>query len=223
MYLMFLLGVVVASESGVDFSKPTAMFIHELLNLSPDCEVFDIKFACLSGSIALFDALNFVKSAPKGTLAAIVLSDISRYEPKTSAELTQGAGSVAIIVGENPELISLNNNEVINLVQGKADFYRPVHSFYSIVHGKESVENYLLMFEKTMFNFLKQINYDLRKFPNALLFHSPYPALPIKASKLLQKHSIINDDNLLRNILGVCLSLNLKIRQLSLWISLSQI
>ena len=49
---------IVGTESGVDHSKPAAIFIHELLGLPSTCRTYEVKHACFGGTAALLTAMD---------------------------------------------------------------------------------------------------------------------------------------------------------------------
>lgn len=107
--------VITCSESGIDFGKSMSTYIHEYLGLNRNCRMFELKQACYSGTAGFQMALNFVLSQTSpGGKALIVATDISRFtvaeggealsEDWSFAEPSGGAGSVAILVSDQPHI-----------------------------------------------------------------------------------------------------------------------
>ena len=48
--------LLVATETGVDHSKPVSIFVHDLLGIGPRCRVYELKHACYAGTAALMTA-----------------------------------------------------------------------------------------------------------------------------------------------------------------------
>ena len=72
--------LVVATETGVDHSKPVGIFVHELVGVGPHCRVYEVKHACYGGTAALMTAADWVRAkrtAPRRAL--VVAADIARY------------------------------------------------------------------------------------------------------------------------------------------------
>jgi hydroxymethylglutaryl-CoA synthase len=91
--------LLVATETGVDHSKPVSIFVHDLLGIGPRCRVYELKHACYAGTAALMTAADWVRAAPGHTRQALVIAaDIARYEIGSPGEPTQGAGAVAMLV-----------------------------------------------------------------------------------------------------------------------------
>lgn len=102
--------VIAGTESGLDFGKSISTYIHAHLGLSRRCRLFEIKQACYGGTAALQMAVNFVASqASPGAKALVIATDIARAAAKnTYAEPSQGATAIAMLVGEQPEILELD-------------------------------------------------------------------------------------------------------------------
>ena len=72
--------------------------------LARACEVPEFKHACLGGVYAVKGAVRYLATDGRGKKAIVVCGDIAEYERGSSGEQTQGAGTVAILLEENPKL-----------------------------------------------------------------------------------------------------------------------
>lgn len=187
--------VVVGTESAMDSAKPMAAYLHELLDLPPNCEAFDVKFACVAGTYALLDALRFARST--GRKALVVTTDISIYGPTAgSAEFTQGAGAVAMLVSTRPDLMVINPDETGTHTKDEPDFYRPFGRLEAVVNGKYSVDCYLRSLA-AVDDYCKLTGANLfssgdpKGGVKTMIFHVPYPGLPKKAlDRILATHCV---------------------------------
>src|SRR5262249_39668310 len=50
--------LLVATETGVDHSKPVSIFVHDLLGIGSRCRVYELKHACYAGTAALMTAAD---------------------------------------------------------------------------------------------------------------------------------------------------------------------
>ena len=136
--------LVVGTETGVDHSKPVASFVHGLLGLPRAMRVYDTQHACYGGTAGLMAAAEWIASgAARGRRALVVCADIARYGVRTAGEPTQGAGAVAMVVGEDPAILALDVG-----ISGAAstdvhDFWRPLGQREAQVDGHYSVACYL--------------------------------------------------------------------------------
>lgn len=100
--------LIVASESSMDFAKPLSSYVHKHLGLGRRCRNFELKHACYAGSSALQMAASWLRSEmPTGKKALVVMTDIGRRHFNESAELSVGAGSVALSVSTRPRIFEL--------------------------------------------------------------------------------------------------------------------
>jgi hydroxymethylglutaryl-CoA synthase len=102
--------IYIATESGLDESKAMNSFVVGMLEQVYGEGSFEhaggieCKFACVSGSYALYDNANWIRAEENNDKSAIVIvSDIAKYDIGSSGEYTQGAGAVAMLIKENPD------------------------------------------------------------------------------------------------------------------------
>jgi hydroxymethylglutaryl-CoA synthase len=125
---------VVGTETGVDHSKSIAAFLHGMLGLSERCRVFETKQACFGASVGLLAAAEWIYAGEdENRVALVVASDTARYELKSPAEPTQGAGAVAMIVSCAPRLVELEVGVSGAFAADVDDFWRPIHDKEGIV------------------------------------------------------------------------------------------
>ena len=135
---------VVGSETGVDHSKPIAIWVHRLLGLPTKCRVYETKHACYGGTAGVLTALDWIASgSARGRSALVVCSDIARYELGTAGEPTQGAGAVALVISEEPRLFALEPGVSGAFASEVDDFWRPLYRREALTDGHYSVQCYL--------------------------------------------------------------------------------
>lgn len=103
--------LITASESGLDFGKSLATWVHKYLGLPPRCRVFEVKQACYGGTAALQMAAGHLKSSPNPNAKALVIAtDMARPSVKLSyAEPSQGVAAAAVLVGSDPVVLDLDH------------------------------------------------------------------------------------------------------------------
>jgi 3-hydroxy-3-methylglutaryl CoA synthase len=100
--------LIVASESGLDYGKPLSSYIHRYLGLDSRCRNFEIKHACYAGTAALQLACSWARSDASGSKKALVImTDLPRCHFNDPAELTAGAGAVAVSVARDPRVLEI--------------------------------------------------------------------------------------------------------------------
>ncbi|WP_125760418.1 hydroxymethylglutaryl-CoA synthase [Companilactobacillus hulinensis] len=175
--------VIVGTESSVDESKAAATYLVELLNLPEEVRAFEIKEACYGATAGLQMAYNFVAMNPDKK-ALVIASDIARYGVNTPGEVTQGAGSVAMLVSENPHILKLNNKSVY-MTRNVGDFWRPTFSKTAFARGKYSNEVYVDFFKTLWKKFQDKYDVTADDF-STMLFHIPYTKMGMKALRTLE-------------------------------------
>ena len=170
--------VIVGTESGVDASKSSALYIHKLLNLSSWVRCVEVKEACYGGTAALMMARDYILTHP-GAQVLVIAADIARYGVGTPGEVTQGAGAVAMLVSENPHVLQINNDSVVKSAEIQ-DFWRPVYQSTALARGKFSTEQYIRMFCDVWQRYSAENDCNFNDF-EAICFHLPYTKMGLKA------------------------------------------
>lgn len=163
--------LIVATESGVDNSKASGIYIKRLLGLNDYIRVVETKEACYSATAALQFARGIVALNPSENVL-VIAADIARYGLNTPAEVTQGAGAVAMIISQNPRVLTIENTSVA-YTKDIMDFWRPLYSMEAYVDGKYSNQVYVDFFLKTYHRYVQLTDRSLADFA-ALIFHLPY-------------------------------------------------
>ncbi|AXS40793.1 hydroxymethylglutaryl-CoA synthase [Breoghania sp. L-A4] len=100
--------LIVATESGIDFGKSAATYVHKLLGLKPNCRVFELKQACYGGTAALQMAVGQIASG-LGRRALVIATDVAWPSVKLSyAEPSQGMAAAALLVGPEPAILDID-------------------------------------------------------------------------------------------------------------------
>jgi hydroxymethylglutaryl-CoA synthase len=145
----------IATESGLDESKAMNSFVIGMLEQVYGEDSFEhaggieCKFACVSGSYAIYDNANWIRADENnGKAAVVIVSDIAKYDIGSAGEYTQGAGAVAILVKENPRLLSFDQKVTSTIIKNEYDFYRPFGKETPLVNGNYSNLLYLIQVRK---------------------------------------------------------------------------
>lgn len=173
--------LIFGTESSVDQSKSGSLFVKSALKLDPTVRAFEVKEACFGLTAGVMIAQDFVRLHPDQT-AIVIGSDIARYGINTAGEVTQGAGSVSLLISSNPRILEINEghsaySEDIN------DFWRPNYSKTAKVDGKYSTQVYLNFFKHTFSNYKKQKGLETKDFA-AIIYHLPFTKMGLKANRL---------------------------------------
>ncbi len=181
--------VITASESGIDFGKAMASYVHHYLGLHRRTRLFETKQACYAGTAGLQMAANWVAagSAP-GARALVIATDVAGAAAKrTYAEPSQGAGAVAMLVSDRPEILTLDfgangyhSYEVmdtcrpaVNLETGDPDL---------------SLWSYLECLEKSYEAYAARIEgADYQRTFDYMVFHTPFAGMVKGAHRMMMR------------------------------------
>jgi len=147
----------VSTESAFDESKAMNSYVIGMLEqvygqgAFEHCGGIETKFACVSGSYALYDNANWIRAdEADGKSALVVVSDIAKYDMGSSGEMTQGAGAVVMLLNENPRLMEFDPKVTATSIKDEYDFYRPFGKETPIVHGQYSNLLYMIQVRKAL-------------------------------------------------------------------------
>ena len=177
--------LVVGTESGVDHSKPVAVYVHEALGLRSNCHTYETKHACFGAMAAVFSANDWISCGrANGSKALVIASDIARYPMGDPGEPTQGAGAVAMIISDKPNLLHFDSEISGNYTKHVMDFWRPLYSKTACVNGHYSIECYLNALEGALTDALHKSRlpalYKMDQL-QACLYHVPFTKMAAKA------------------------------------------
>jgi hydroxymethylglutaryl-CoA synthase len=182
----------VATESAFDNSKPVSTYIAGCLEDVYDGDFHhankgERKFACLSGTQSIDDAYNWIRAGRnRGRAALVIATDTALYERGDPGEATQGAGAVAMLIDEEPDIVALSTEQGYGSAD-ETDFLKPNQQFPS-VDGKRSIQVYLARMREALEDF-ESIAGDTHPDSFAYFpFHTPYPGMVRKAALLGYRH-----------------------------------
>ena len=173
--------LIVGTETGVDHSKPVAVYVHEQLGLNQHCRTFETKHACYGAMAGLTSSMDWIGSGrARGRKALVIASDIARYGRNTAGEPTQGAGAVAMVVDANPRLLSIDPLRIGDYTRQVMDFWRPLYSKYAFADGQYSIQCYLDALSGARIDAVGE-QAELLPELSACLYHVPFVKMAFKA------------------------------------------
>ena len=184
----------VATESSFDNSKPVSTYIAGCLEQVYEGDFRhankgERKFACVAGTQSIDDAYNWIRAGRnRGRAALVVATDTALYARGDAGEATQGAGAVAMLIDEDPDLVSLSTEQGYGSMD-ETDFLKPNQQFPS-VDGKRSVQVYLARMREAVEDY-ESVAGKIR--PGDFMyapFHTPFPGMVRKAALLAYRHII---------------------------------
>ena len=163
--------------------------------LARSCEVPEFKHACLGGVYGMKAAIRHLALDGAGGQAIVVCADIAEYARGSSGEPTQGAGAIAMLLEEDPKLVTIDLTRSGSASDYRVmDFRKPMLRFcgqdrsethqvqdFPVFNGKYSTTCYI---DQTL-HALKDM-YDKREIGPAehlrslrsIYMHRPYRRMP---------------------------------------------
>ena len=195
----------VATESAFDESKAMNSYVIGMLeqvygeDTFGHCGGIECKFACVSGSYALYDNTNWIRAGEaEDKYALVVVSDIAKYDLGSSGEVTQGAGAIAMLLNDNPRLLSFDPKVTATSIKNEYDFYRPFGKETPIVHGQYSNLLYLIQVKNALIDYKRKVKETgliklkegetILDHVDYLNMHLPYSNMGKKALAYLVRH-----------------------------------
>jgi hydroxymethylglutaryl-CoA synthase len=183
--------IYMGTESALDSSKPTCTYAIEPVELElstlfgsrcfKNCDVLDMTFACIGAVDALHNSVDWVANG-ENRKAVVIASDVAKYDLESTGEYTQGAGAVAVLITENPDIISITNTIGV-ATKSVGDFFKPrrVFSKLNIIKqtatllGKEiSDDEAKKILNENRSEFWSNANVNFELFMEEPVFDGPY-------------------------------------------------
>lgn len=181
--------LIVATESGIDFGKSMGTYVHHYLGLNRTCRLFEIKQACYGGTAALQMAINFVASGVSpGAKALVIATDMAKAANKgTYVEPSQGAGAVAMLVGDKPVILEVDFGANGYHSYEVMDTCRPTPEMET-GDSDLSLISYLECLEKSYAAYAEKVEgADFVDLFDYLVFHTPFPGMVKGAHRMLMR------------------------------------
>jgi hydroxymethylglutaryl-CoA synthase len=176
--------VLFATESSIDQSKAAGVYVHQLLGLSQQCRVVELKQACYSATAALQMAVALAARNPSKKIL-LIASDIARYGLGAPAEATQGCGAVAMLISVDPRLLEIEPEYGV-YTSDVMDFWRPNYCNEAFVEGKYSTKVYFSALEQAWKYYQEKSGRSFNEH-DFYCYHTPVSRMIEKAHKLLAK------------------------------------
>lgn len=197
--------IYLGTESALDGAKPTATYAVQLVESVlanqfgerpfKHTDVVDMTFACVGGVDAMHNSIDYVRVNP-AKKAIVIAADYAKYGLESTGEYTQGAGAVAMLISNQPDLIAFDNNWGIGM-ESVFDFFKPhqstsdtavlnalgttkseieIFSDEPVFEGQYSNECYKNRVREAYFNFKDEAKIEGKLYESwrYIAFHLPY-------------------------------------------------
>jgi hydroxymethylglutaryl-CoA synthase len=197
--------IYLGTESALDGAKPTATYAVQLVEsvlantlgerIFKHTDVVDMTFACVGGVDAMHNSIDYVR-VNLDKKAIVIAADYAKYGLESTGEYTQGAGAVAMLISNQPNLIAFDTNWGVGM-ESVFDFFKPrqstsqqeildslettkseieIFSDEPVFEGQYSNECYKNRVREAYFNFKEKANITSKLYENwrYIAFHLPY-------------------------------------------------
>ncbi len=190
--------LAVGTETSVDMSKPIAAYTQGLLQRSDialprTLSTFQVQHACAGGTIAMMGVASMLQNGGRdGESGLVICSDVARYQVPSTAEITQGAGAVAMRIELDPRLLELDLAAVGYASSDEDDFFRPIPSITARVKGRYSVDCYNDALDAALVDHATRrgmTSADVLRETDLFVVHVPFHRMAVTAmTKLVERH-----------------------------------
>ncbi|MGA2761772.1 MAG: hydroxymethylglutaryl-CoA synthase [Spirochaetia bacterium] len=186
--------LIVGTETGVDHSKPVSAYVQGMLlksgiRLPTSLSSFQTQHACAGGTFGLLSVAGLLAAGGRPEDSGLVLStDIARYETKSTAEITQGAGAAALLVETSPRLVELNIGTLGFCSRDVDDFFRPLGSATARVNGSYSMKCYWESLQDAFIDYCARSGEkpdEALRSTDYFILHTPFRRMPETALQKL--------------------------------------
>ncbi|MER5704785.1 hydroxymethylglutaryl-CoA synthase [Micromonospora sp. NPDC002296] len=171
--------LVTSTESGLDYSKSVASYVHEFLGLPRTCRVLEVKQACYGATGAVQLAVGHLASGiSPGAKALVIATDVNPMDEHAGyAEPTTGHGAVAVLVSDRPRLLALdvgaygiNSFETMDTARPRPDF--------DLYHADRSLLTYLECLSDSYRAYLRRVpGTRLVESFDHIVMHTPFAGM----------------------------------------------
>lgn len=184
--------LVTASESGVDYSKSIASYVHRFLGLSPRCRMVETKQACYSATAGLQFGCSYVASGfSPGAKALVIATDVSLVDGGAEyAEPATGTGAVAMLVGDEPRVLTVDQGAFGVHSFETLDSARPAPDL-DIVDVDRSLLAYLDCLAGSLADYRSRVEgADLVGTFDHLVLHTPFAGMALAGHRrIMREHT----------------------------------
>ncbi|HEY6797888.1 MAG TPA: hydroxymethylglutaryl-CoA synthase [Kineosporiaceae bacterium] len=187
--------LVTATESGLDYSKSLASYVHEYLGLGRRCRLLEVKQACYAATGALQLAAGYVASGVSpGARVLVIATDVSLVDARAGyAEPAMGHGSAALLVGAEPRLLTLDPGAFGLHSYETLDSARPAPTF-DIADSDRSLFTYLDCLTQAFGHYAEVVEgADFVTTFDHLLMHTPFAGMVRAGHRKLMREAGIHD------------------------------
>ncbi len=183
--------LVTSTESGVDYSKSVASYVHDYLGLSRSCRVMEAKQACYAATGAVQLAAGYLASGRSpGAKALVIATDVAVVDEYAEyAEAATGHGAAAVLLGDGPRIMTIDPGAYGLHSYETLDSARPLPTL-DIADADRSLFAYLDCLARSFADYTDRVEgADFAGTFDRLVMHTPFAGL-VRAGhrKMMREH-----------------------------------
>lgn len=183
--------LVTSTESGVDYSKSVASYVHEYLGLSRSCRVMEVKQACYAATGAVQIAAGYLASGRSpGAKALVIATDVAVVDEYAEyAEAAAGHGAAAVLLSDSPRIMTIDPGAFGLYSYETLDSARPLPTL-DIADADRSLFAYLDCLAHSFADYAERVDgADFAGTFDRLVMHTPFAGL-VRAGhrKMMREH-----------------------------------
>ena len=183
--------LILATETGLDHEKALSSWVFHYLGLPSACRHFEVKIACYSGTAALKMAISWLQSGmiKKEQKALVITTDESLNSILKPWEYVCGGGSVALLVSDKPDFLTLEVEKFGIYAHEVADVIRPL-PWLETGNSEHSLFSYMEALAETYEDYEANVgSIDFSTYFKQNVYHVPFSGISFRAHKQLMRAS----------------------------------
>jgi polyketide biosynthesis 3-hydroxy-3-methylglutaryl-CoA synthase-like enzyme PksG len=171
--------LITSTESGIDYSKSVASYVHEHLGLSRRCRFIEAKQACYAATASVQMGAAYVASGlSPGAKVLVIATDVSLVDARAEyTEPVMGAGAAAMLISDWPRVMTIDLGAFGNCGFEVLDSARPTATF-DIADVDGSLFAYLDCLKQAFLAYRDRVaDADFTNTFDFLAMHTPFAGL----------------------------------------------
>src|SRR5581483_4734035 len=187
--------LIISSESGIDYSKSLASYVHKYLGLSRHCRLIEVKQACYAATGALQLGIGYLSSGlSPGAKVLVVATDIALVDERAEyAEPATGFGAAAMLLGESGGVLQIDKGAFGMYSYETMDSARPTPAA-DIADVDRSLFAYLDCLTNSFGDYQSRVaDSDFMTTFAQLCFHTPFAGLVRAGHRKMLREAGVSD------------------------------
>lgn len=171
--------IVTSTESGVDYSKSVASYVHGALGLSRQCRIIEAKQACYAATGAVQMGVAYVASGVSpGAKVLVIATDVTVVDAHSEyTEPAMGFGAAAVLISDRPRILTIDVGAFGNYGFETLDSARPAPTF-DVINVDSSLFAYLDCLKQAFLAYCDRVEgADFTRTFDFLVMHTPFAGL----------------------------------------------